>query len=62
MAEHQYVLLVGNPFDGVEPVGPFPSRESAWSWGEQNHSETEWWVRVLISPLQVVRKVANGSK
>lgn len=34
-----FVVVLGNPFDGMSVHGPFPSIEEANDWGEANGEE-----------------------
>lgn len=45
-----YVLIYGNPVDGLEFIGPFNSHETAIQ-----HAETyilsDWWIAEMEAPL-----------
>lgn len=43
-----HIVMMGNVFDGVTPVGPFLNWDDAHSWAEEN-SDQEWWVASLKS-------------
>jgi hypothetical protein len=49
----KFVLLIGNPIDGLVAVGPFVNKQGAIDWGEHHHSETEWWATALIAPADI---------
>ena len=39
-----YVLVTGNPVDGLEFYGPFPDAESAHDWAAGVLKNAEWWI------------------
>jgi hypothetical protein len=43
-----HIVVTGNPVDGFQFHGPFPSGNDAAEWAEQ-HCAREWW---LIAPLE----------
>lgn len=45
--KNQYVLLIGNPVDGVSIVGPFVDTENATEHAEARFKNSEWWIAVL---------------
>ena len=51
-----FILVVGNPVEGVEFYGPFPSNDSALTWAERNLGDHAWW----IAPLQPVLTPDEG--
>ena len=50
MSKEQYLVVVGNPVDGLTFFGPFEDRDDAIDWAEQRDELTGsgWW----IAPLQ----------
>lgn len=40
----QFVLVTGNPFDGLVIRGPFDSTEEIDGYAETHHRGEEWWV------------------
>jgi hypothetical protein len=44
-----YVVLVGNPIDGMAVFGPFDSVEKSIEWA--NNTEDTWFVTVLNDPV-----------
>lgn len=45
----KYVVLVGNPIDGMGVFGPFDSVEKAIEWANSNTEDT-WFVTQLHDP------------
>jgi hypothetical protein len=45
----KYVVVVGNPFDGMAIHGPFDEIEDANQYGEYTN-EDYWWVLELVTP------------
>lgn len=43
------VVAYGNPFDGLELVGPFPDSDKANDYADVDNSG-DWWVISLITP------------
>ena len=46
-----YVLVVGNPIDGLQFVGPFPDHDAAVEYAER-YEDQEWWVTSLDKPKE----------
>lgn len=46
----QFVLVVGNPIDGVTLTGPFDDAEAASWWAEHNFPNDTWWVASMACP------------
>ena len=44
------ILVLGNPINGFEFVGPFEDHENAIQYAEAIYSSSTWWV-VEVSPL-----------
>ena len=44
-----YVILCGNPVDGIQVHGPFPSSDEAHEWAECGLKGESWWVTELHS-------------
>lgn len=45
----KYVVVFGNPIDGFEYWGPFPSAEAAMSFA-QDESDHDYWIATLNVP------------
>lgn len=50
-----YILVIGNPIDGLTFNGLFARKEDATSYGEHFHPNEEWW----IVPLVIKEKESN---
>ena len=46
----EYVLVIGNPVDGVRIVGPFPDPEDVDEYAETHERNEEWWMVTLELP------------
>lgn len=46
--ENKYVIVIGNPFDGMTVVGPFDDPDTASAYGEDQ--EDDWWIVTLQKP------------
>ena len=52
----QYMVTVGDPFDGFTHYGPFDSAEEANAWADNENTASgvvgneSWWVGVLNLP------------
>lgn len=53
MEENQsWVIAFGDPFDGIQLVGPFDSHEAAVEYAEdESGSSTDWWIAPLEQPF-----------
>ena len=51
-----HIVMMGNVFDGVTPVGPFLNWEDAHEWAEAN-SDQEWWIASLKSTASFAESV-----
>jgi hypothetical protein len=47
MSNTQYVLIVGNPIDGMSIYGPYDSTEDAESMAETISTDETWWITEL---------------
>jgi hypothetical protein len=45
-----YILIVGNPFDGLRTIGTFDDAEEAGDYGNLLHRGDTWWVMRLEDP------------
>ncbi|KKM23346.1 hypothetical protein LCGC14_1616170 [marine sediment metagenome] len=45
-----YVLVVGNPFDGLDLVGPFEDPDEASVWAVDEYKNDTWWVMEVTLP------------
>jgi hypothetical protein len=46
---NRYVVVSGNPIDGLSIMGPFASRDTAIGWAED--IDADWWVTELTTPF-----------
>jgi hypothetical protein len=51
-----YILVVGNPVDGVRFYGPFTTTEqasyyAATTFEESDQDNTDWWIAALATPV-----------
>lgn len=37
-----YIIVVGTPFNGMIPYGPFDTKEAAIAWGDRSYPIDEW--------------------
>lgn len=49
----KYVIVIGNPIDGITIYGPFENMEEAHEWAENNSDE--WWCSYLYEPKAPVQ-------
>jgi hypothetical protein len=42
-----FILVIGNPMDGLAFEGLFTTTQDAVKYGEKEYSNTEWWVAPL---------------
>jgi hypothetical protein len=47
-----YIIIRGNPVDGFEHFGPFPTRPYAEATGEENFEPGEYWIASLCRSLE----------
>jgi hypothetical protein len=47
-----HVVLLGNPLDGFDIVGPFDAVDEAIEWAEHNVDSDCWWTTQLIGPKE----------
>jgi len=45
-----YIIVVGTPFNGMIPYGPFVTKEAAADWGEKRYPVDEWHIIELEPP------------
>ena len=45
-----YVVITGNPVDGLFFYGPFDSYDEATAYAERNHDGDDWWATKLQQP------------
>ncbi len=45
-----YVIAVGNPFDGMELIGPFDYNEFAHDYAVMFLRNVDWWTMKLVAP------------
>ena len=46
----QWIIATGNPFDGIEMIGPFADEAAALEYAELVDDSRDWWVTALIAP------------
>lgn len=54
---NHFVVVVGNPVDGISIHGPFDSIDEAHEWAEENSNE--WWCALLYMPQSSVRRTGG---
>jgi hypothetical protein len=43
-----HIIIIGNPVDGFEYIGPFKTGEDAVAWANQDANiDGEWWIAPL---------------
>lgn len=45
-----FVVVIGNPFDGLSIHGPFDSHDDARQWAEDEGDSESWWVKEVEKP------------
>lgn len=50
MRKPLWVVVVGNPFDGIRLIGPFEDGNDANEWADENCDTEDWWVVNIIDP------------
>jgi hypothetical protein len=45
-----FIIIAGNPIDGVTCYGPFKTGESAGDWAEDNICNDDWWIANITEP------------
>jgi hypothetical protein len=48
--DEQFILVTGNPVDGFNYTGPFPTSEAAMREGEG--ADGDWWIARLWQPAE----------
>ena len=49
--DHQFILVFGNPVDGLTCYGPFATSHAAHTWVENSHAhKSDYWIMVLYPP------------
>ena len=46
----RFIIVVGTPFNGLVPYGPFKTRAAAEAWGDQRYPVDEWHIVPLEEP------------
>lgn len=54
------IIVVGNPFDGMRAVGPFPDGEKAHEWADSEVSAEDWWCVNVEPPSDEMPEVAQA--
>ena len=47
----KFIVMSGNPIDGLQFTGPFSSTDDAVAWAEEL-CKTDWWVVPLEVPVK----------
>ena len=47
---NSFMVITGNPVDGLFYNGPFADSELAFEWANSEHNGEDWWIAVLHSP------------
>ena len=51
-----HIVVTGNPSDGFQHIGPFPSFDSARLWAEERRwSLGDWWIAALTVPTGEIK-------
>ena len=50
-----FIVVLGNPIDGLQFTGPFSSIDDAVAWAEEV-CETDWWIVPLEEPRKEIAK------
>lgn len=45
-----WVVVTGNPLDGIEHIGPFNTSDHATDWADEHIEDEEWWVAPMTTP------------
>lgn len=45
-----WIVAFGNPFDGINVVGPFGSSEDAVNFADAERDSRDWWITTLAAP------------
>lgn len=48
----QHIIMIGNPVDGINLIGPFNSRDKARAYAESHLDDEQWNIASLTSPVQ----------
>ena len=48
-----YVIITGNPIDGLNFFGPFANRDDAIRWGENHNKEADWWLADVTPVVRI---------
>ena len=49
MGSEEWVVVLGNPVDGISIYGPFKNSMDAMTWAEKD-PDGDWWVTPLKDP------------
>lgn len=49
-----YIIVTGNPIEGFEYIGPFPSADEAAAYGntDPHLPDGDWWTAPLYTPAE----------
>lgn len=50
-----YLIVSGNPIDGLVHHGPFETSRDAIAWADATIDDDEWWIARLSSPSLIAR-------
>lgn len=49
--DHQFILVFGNPIDGITCYGPFETSHAAHTWVENSSAhKSDYWIAALRHP------------
>ena len=51
--DEQYMVAVGNPFEGITFYGPFQYLEDANDWAAIEDPAEDWWIVTLYAPREI---------
>jgi hypothetical protein len=61
----KYIIVFGNPFDGMEVYGPFNTPSEADEWAEsveRKMADSNWWMMPItpVSPIEETEVKSGG--
>jgi hypothetical protein len=61
MKTEQFIIIYGNPIDGLSHVGPFYSRDDAIEYAISEPYNGNWWISMLEAPAYATDETrSNG--
>jgi hypothetical protein len=46
----QYIVIVGNPVEGLKFIGPFDNANDVLEWVEDHGGSSQWWLADMEMP------------